>query len=227
MRWFYKSIVKLGVLLITLNTALAQAGVVVGGTRLVYDAGKSQALLSVSNPDKDTDYLIQAWLDNQHDTDSRKAPFVITPPLFRLDAQQENLLRIIHTGEDMPADRESVYWLSVKSIAATERSANNRLQIAIRTRIKLFYRPVNLPGMAEDAYKQLEFTRHDNQLIVTNPTPYFVSFQMVKVGNSIIQNPGMVPPKGSHQLPLPSGAVGKLTWQAINDYGGITKTASQ
>lgn len=40
----------------------AQAGVVVGGTRLIYDGNKKEASLSVSNPDSQP-YLVQSWTE--------------------------------------------------------------------------------------------------------------------------------------------------------------------
>lgn len=63
--------------------APVQAGVVVGGTRLIYDGGKKESALNINNPDA-VPYLIQSWVDAQ-EGDSAKAPFIITPPLFRLD----------------------------------------------------------------------------------------------------------------------------------------------
>lgn len=45
-------------LLIAFGTT-AQAGIVVGGTRLVYDGGKKESSINVGNPDNNT-YLIQS-----------------------------------------------------------------------------------------------------------------------------------------------------------------------
>jgi P pilus assembly chaperone PapD len=210
-----------------LGPSLVHAGVIIGGTRLIYHADKKQAALSITNPDKHTDYLIQSWVDHFLAPETGPVPFIITPPLFRLDAEQENLLRVVYTGSDLPTDRESIYWLSVKSIAATERSDENRLQIAVRSRIKLIYRPVGLASGAAEAYKALRFSRQGEQLSITNPTPYFVSLQSVKVGDHAISNPGMVPPLGRHVLSVPARAAGSVAWQAINDYGGISDTAHQ
>lgn len=68
---------------------------------------------------------------------------MVTPPLFRLGAGQENNLRILRTGGNLPEDRESLYWMNIKSIpSTTEKQDNvNTLQIAVKTRIKLIYRP--------------------------------------------------------------------------------------
>ena len=81
--------------LLTVTTA-AQAGVVVGGTRLVYDGKKKESSLGLRNPDNIA-YLIQSWVDMPEGVSGR-APFVITPPLFRLDAKQNNILRVVRAG---------------------------------------------------------------------------------------------------------------------------------
>lgn len=227
MNWFSRVMLCACLGSAALGPSMGQAGVIVGGTRLIYHADKKQAALSIANPDKHTDYLIQSWVDHFLAAETDPVPFIITPPLFRLDAEQENLLRVVYTGNDLPTDRESIYWLSVKSIAAIERSSENRLQIAVRSRIKLIYRPAGLARGAADAYKALRFTRQGERLSIHNPTPYFVSLQSVKVGDHAISQPGMVPPLGSHALSVPAQATGPVSWQAINDYGGISDTAHQ
>ncbi|CAI1068827.1 Chaperone protein fimC precursor [Serratia rubidaea] len=206
----------------------AQAGVVVGGTRVVYDGAKREASLSISNPDK-TPYLIQSWADNDGPDGKQKAgakpPFVVTPPLFRLEPRGENLLRIIRTGGALPEDRESVFWLNVKSLPSAPQGERNVLQIAVKTRIKLFYRPGGLPRMSEDSYQQVSFQRQGNQLQVSNPTPYFLSFFSLKVNGQTVDTTNvMVPPKGSASYRLPASAAGgQVSWQLINDYGGTSK----
>lgn len=205
-------------------THTASAGVVIGGTRVIYDTARKDSSFSVSNTGTSEPYLIQSWVENLHD--SNKAPFIITPPLFRLDADQENTLRIIHTGGQLPADKESAFWVNVKTISASEKSDSNQLQISVKSRIKVFYRPTGLPGDATEAYKALTFTRQGRQLKVNNPTPYHVSFFHVRVGDKEIQNAGMVAPQKTLSWEIPPDASGPVSWQAINDYGGVSPTAS-
>lgn len=61
----------------------------------------------MENPDKEP-YLIQSWLENQQ-SGVDKIAFIVTPPLFRLDGNQENMLRIVKVGDDLPKDKESLY----------------------------------------------------------------------------------------------------------------------
>lgn len=205
----------------------AHAGVVVGGSRVIYDANKKEVSLSIKNPEEKGAYLIQTWVDNESPTNTAKTPFIITPPLFRLDAGQENLQRIVFAGSNLPIDRESVFWLNVKSIPSVERTETNRLLISVNTRIKLFYRPTGLGDLSGEAYKQLKFVQQGNSLRITNSTPYYVSFRQLMVGGKKVSEPGMVPPKGELTHSLPAGVVGKVTWKAINDYGGTTAEAVQ
>lgn len=205
-----------------------QAGIVVGGTRLIYDGSKREASLSVKNPDS-IPYLIQAWADADgvagKNKGAAKPPFMITPPLFRLDGGSENMVRIIRTGGDLPEDKESVYWLNVKSIPSSSRSEENVLQITIKTRIKLFYRPAGLKGLTEDDYKSVTFNRVGNKLHVTNPTPYYLTFYSLKMGSTVLDTTNiMVPPKGGADYKLSASATGnQVSWQLINDYGGDSK----
>ncbi|QJI40170.1 molecular chaperone [Pseudomonas sp. ADAK2] len=223
MHWL-KSVCITGCLLGITHTSWA--GVVVGGTRVVYDGSKKEASISVMNPEKTTPYLIQSWVESTSATATQKAPFIVTPPLFRLDAGQENVLRIIRTGGTFPENKESVFWVNIKSIPSSEKSDTNQLQISVKTRIKLFYRPLGLSGSASEAYKSLKFSRSGNQLQVNNPTPYHVSFYRVSVGNAEIENAGMVAPQSSLTLTIPAGATGVASWQSINDFGGISPDVS-
>ncbi|NTX79282.1 long polar fimbrial chaperone LpfB [Serratia proteamaculans] len=196
---------------------LAQAGVVVGATRLVYDGDKKESSLSVNNPDA-LPYLIQSWVEQQ-EGGSEKAPFILTPPLFRLDAGRQNVLRVVRVGGSLPEDRESLFWLNVKSIPSAERR-DNTLQIAIKTRIKLIYRPASLKGLPENVAGQLAWHRIGTKLEVTNPTPFYMNFQNVTVNGHEVKDATFVAPHGSTSFSLPTGAGNAVTWRLINDFGG-------
>ena len=161
-----------------LVAATAHAGVIINGTRLVYQGDKKESSLGLSNPDA-TDYLVQSWVDSGGKNQAN-APFLITPPLFRLDAKEDNVLRVVRTGGNLPEDRESLYWLNIKAIPSSKHVEGvNTLQIAINTRIKLLYRPSAVKGRPEDVADKLEWHREGNDLVVNNPTPFYMNFQTV------------------------------------------------
>ncbi len=206
-----------------LISALANAGVIVGGTRVIYQEGKREATIAVTNSGTATPYLVQSWVENNGANPQAAVPFIVTPPLFRLDPETRNVLRITFTGGALPGDRESVYWLNIKSIAPTQQEDANKLQVNIKSKFKIFYRPAKLTGDPERAWQQLQFSISGNQLIARNPTPYYISLFSLAVAGHEVDEPGMVAPFSTQTWPVT--ASGRVTWRAINDYGGVTDVA--
>lgn len=64
-------------------------------------------------------------------------------------------------------------------------------------------------------------------LVGKNPTPYYVSFSDLQVGNKSINEPAMLPPMGEQSWNI-SGAQGnKVMWKAVSDAGAITDSQEQ
>ncbi|MCW7763201.1 fimbrial biogenesis chaperone [Photorhabdus luminescens] len=204
--------------IISINFAIA--GVVIGGTRVIYMSDKKEASISINNPEKDAPYLIQSWI--QDENDNMKTPFIVTPPIFKLAAGHENILRIVKTESNLPQDRESLFWLNVKSIPTSVKSDKNQLQITVKSKFKLFYRPANLTEESSTAYKELKFRTENNLLIAENPTPYFISFSYLKTDQHEIKPAGMIKPFSQLSWPLPAKNIKQVSWKAINDFGGVT-----
>ncbi|MDQ1884169.1 molecular chaperone [Aeromonas salmonicida] len=210
-------------MLMVFSSLSVQAGVIIGGTRLIYDGSKKEATLNLSNPD-DTPYLMQSWVEPAKQGD--KSPFLITPPLFRLDGGSQNLLRVILKDTSLPEDRESLYWMSIKSIPSSKKDDDrNTLQLAIKTRIKLIYRPASLqdktPLMVAN---KLNWKIKGDYLVVTNTTPYYMNFIDVKVGGEDVTDANVAAPKAETTFKLTSKhKLGdQVTWKVINDYGGLS-----
>jgi chaperone protein EcpD len=220
-----------------LAAGTVQASVIIGGTRVVYPLDQREVTVKLTN-DSVNASLVQVWIDEgdakQKPADS-KAPFVITPPIFRMDAGKGQTLRVIFSGAALPQDRESLYWLNVLDIPpkADPHPGTNTLQFAYRTRIKVFVRPRKLPGNPDEAPGQLDWKivpaaqGNEQALAITNPTPYHVSFSEITVnadGRTFKNvNGGMATPKGQSVIDIPkmSGVhSGKVHYIAINDFGG-------
>lgn len=200
-------------------------GVALGATRLIYPQGDKQISLPITNSDTKDVFLIQNWVS---DSEGKKVnDFVITPPLFVIQPNKENILRIMYVGQDnLPQDRETVFYLNSKAIPSTDKSkqSGSSLQIATQSVIKLFVRPKKLPTAAIDAPKTLRCQVSGNTLTVTNPSPYYVTLVQLHVGDKKLEN-DMVPPKGSKVINTP-GATGGVTFQTMNDYGAMTSRQS-
>jgi P pilus assembly chaperone PapD len=207
----------LAVALLPLTLTTANAGVIIGGTRVIFEGAKKEATINITNPDN-TPYLIQSWIDMQ-DGVAGKAPFIITPPLYRLDGGQKNLERIVMTGS-LPQEQESLFWLNIKAIPSASKEMN-ALQIAVKTRIKLIYRPEGLRASTpEEQANKLTWQQSGNAIQVNNPTPYVINFNEITLGGRKLDDVTYVLPGASARFSLPEGVSGhSLTFKVINDYG--------
>jgi P pilus assembly chaperone PapD len=214
----------------------AYASVTLSGTRVVFPGSEKEATVQLTNDGK-LPSLIQAWLDKGDERASPDAidvPFVITPTVFRVEPGKGQTLRILYTGEPLPADKESLFWLNVLDVPpkASDKDGVNRLQFAFRTRIKLMYRPAGLPGNAADAPARLKWTlgaddAHRPVLKATNPTAYVVNLAGVELksaGKRFTAEFGHVAPgeTASFRLTGASGvdlAGATVLYSSVDDWG--------
>lgn len=233
MKVFSRALCAMTVIAASLSSAYA--GITINGTRVVYPADQREVSLSMVNDGKEA-RLIQAWIDTgdaSERAETSKAPFVITPPMSRVDPSKGQTLRIMYTGAgNLPQDRETVFWLNILEIppkpkAGTD-AADNFMQLAVRSRLKLFYRPKGLQGSVDEAPDQLHWRLVSNGNVeCTNDTPYNISFSDVSFKGvpqqESVSKGGMCPAKGKGTFPI-SGtpdAGGKLVVTVINDFGGF------
>lgn len=208
--------------LIASSTAANAEGIQLGRTRVIYDANKKEASLPLINSEKELPWLIQSWVMNADN--KTRAPFIITPPLFRLDPKYEQTLRIMKSENITQTNVESLYYLIVRMIPASDRQnqQSNVLNIIYKTQIKLFYRPKGLEGSADDACKNLHFSQSGKQLTIENTSHFYTVFSSLTLGSSKVQA-DMVAPQSSVTLPLNAPiATSSASWHCINDYGGET-----
>lgn len=204
-----------------------QAGVNVGTTRVVYQGKEKEANLSVANTDESSPYLVQSWVSAYDDREHSADEFIITPPLFRLDAKSQNILRIIATDvEHLPKDKESLFFLNVKAIPATsaEQRNQNVLQIALKTTIKLFYRPAGLQGSLKDAVTNLQWRAEGGKLSVNNPSGFNVVISELLVnGKPDTGLPEVIRPGGTATSARALKSGDTLVLSYINEYGSTVK----
>lgn len=210
-----KSIILFFISLFIINTSYA--GIIISGTRVIYNEGNKNVSINVKNPDK-MPYLIQSWIDDFEE--KKQSKFTITPPLFRLNPDKENTLRIFLTEEGLPSDQESLFWLNIKTIPATEKTENS-LQIAFKTQMKLIYRPKSLKDVNfEEEQKKLSWSKERGKVIVYNPTPYFMNFQTIKFNGKLVDDVSYAKPFSTKSFDInDNNEHGLISWELINDYG--------
>jgi chaperone protein EcpD len=209
---------------VVLFSTSSLASVVISGTRVIYPSDAKEVSVKLSNVGS-TPVLIQSWIDTGDSTAKPSAirvPFVLTPPINRVEPSKGQTLRISYAGGALPMDKESVFWLNVLEVPAKNaaKADENTLQMAFRSRIKLFYRPAGLAGNANDAAKAVTWSAKGNTLQATNPTPYYVSFANVMVNSKKVDGL-MVAPRGNQIFALPANAGNKVSGEFVNDYGAV------
>lgn len=223
-----------GVLMVilVLLTGFTSAAVRPQLTRIVAYSNEKETPVEVINDGSEA-YLVQSWLEDEQGKDT-DLPLVLTPPVMKLEGKKQGKLRLVVITSGIPQDRESVYWLSLQEIPPKAQNINNKLVVAIRSRLKVFVRPEGLTSEgARDAAKQLRWrisqTGDRRCLEATNPTAYYISFGELSVrgkghqANRPENKHEMVPPKGNWCYMLPEGTGSyplNITWSAVHDWGG-------
>ncbi|MRS89304.1 fimbria/pilus periplasmic chaperone [Enterobacteriaceae bacterium RIT714] len=200
------------------------AGIQVGRTRIIYDAGKKEISLPLINKETALPWLIQSWTDTGDG--KTRGPFIVTPPLFRLEPQKEQSLRIAWNGTALPENKESLFYMNVRTIPATanEDDDKNVLRLIYKTRIKLFWRPKDLKGTPEETCKNLRFSLNGKQLTVTNDGPFHITFDSLLLGTTKLDKADMVSPLSSVQVPVTRTDLGSnVSWRCITDYGNASE----
>ncbi|VEI61066.1 molecular chaperone [Serratia rubidaea] len=221
----------------------AMASVVMLNTRVIYPADAQSQTVQFTNQG-DIPYVMQMWTDvnNPSSTpENADGPFVTVPALFRVEPKSGQSVRLVFTGKDLPQDRESVFYLNSAQIPPKNAvsGAENQMLVVLRNRVKIFYRPKNLPGSADGVGGQLRFSLRQQggqwRLNAYNDSSYYASVigAAVQVGNRAVPfKTDMIAPRSQANWPLlqrtlsPAGAQ-KVTFTLVNDYGGHIKAEAR
>lgn len=214
----------------TLSTA--QAALTVSTTRIVFDSDKRSTSVVIANPSP-RPYAVQTWINTSKDDTDTPVPLATSPGLFRLDPSKEQMVQISRLPNTLPEDRETLFYLNVQEIPEANPDQVNVLNIALRSRLKLFYRPSGLKGRPDDRAGELKWSVRQQagkvQLVVDNPTPYHYTFGRLEVTaagkTEAIQAQAMAAPfaQQAYDLKKVRSTNGlQLTYTTINDYGVAT-----
>ncbi|SFF21561.1 chaperone protein EcpD [Phytobacter palmae] len=236
---FKLSLPILGVLAIAPLSMVAYGSVVINGTRVIYQGDKKEVTVSLTNNNK-TPVLIQNWLDYGKNTSAKEneaIPFIVTPPINRVDPGKGQTLRIRYTGlPALPQDRESVLWLNVLEIPSSKKTSEgdeqqSKLNIAFRTKIKFFYRPAALTGSPVKAAAELQWHKTKNEVIAKNHSKFYISLvdiSWLANGKKSEQSGTMISPGATAKFSVRNAEqVSQIRYTVIDDYGGIREFSSK
>lgn len=209
-------------LALMLTSHAAVASLSADQTRYIFRGDKDSLTITVTNNNKEQMFGGQAWVDNIVEKDTRPT-FVATPSFFKVAPGGKQTLRIILASDHLPEDKESVYWLNIQDIPPAMQGSG--LAIALRSKLKLFYRPKSLIEGRKGAEKGLVIQERSGSKLLVNNTPYIFAIgglldskgNKLKVNNDIAQKLLMFMPGDS--VAIPGGDVSKV--ESLDDYGEL------
>lgn len=213
-------------LLLTESALAEKSGVSLSRTRVIFSAAEEAQSLEVKNQ-SDKPYLIKSTVTTTMEG-KVLAPFIVTPPLFRLEANSEHQVRILHQDiYSLPTDRESVFYLSVMMVPSSPRPEEGgtmaaRVSVGVQNIIKLFYRPAGLAIEPERAQAGLNFLRQGKEVSVKNPSPYYITLARMAFNDQVVNlygKPTMIAPFSEVSYSV-TGSVSQAEWTVIDDFGG-------
>ncbi len=213
-------------MLMALNIASinsAFSAVALDRTRVIYEGNNKAISVNISNENKQLPYLAQAWIE---DAQQQKAvgPLIVTPPLQRMEPGAKSMVRIsaLPEAKTLPQDRETLFYFNLREIPPRS-DKPNVMQIALQTKVKLFYRPASIvaePGAVWQNQLVLHKTAEGYQM--ENPTPYHITIVGISAQTKGDEGkdftPVTLPPKS--RTDVKSGVYDAPVVTYINDYGG-------
>lgn len=228
------------ILFVTLLLAFcsqASAATYINFTRLILNENEREVTFRIKN-EGDNAVLMQLWTDRDNFMDKPeliKTPFMILPPVFRLNGMDSRTarLQLIDNEQSLPKNKESLFWLNALEIPQKTKGTTDEvlLQVAFRTRIKIFYRPVAISQINTEKevekIKAFKVNCDNGECIrLENRTPFHYSLLKISLssGKEIIDLPqdGLLFPFSSLDIPsekivLVNESIKSFTW--IDDYG--------
>lgn len=205
-----------------LSLSSAWAALSVDQSRYIFEGDKEAVSIVVENASPKT-FGGQTWIENIKETDMRPT-FVVTPPFFKVAGNGKQVLRVIKALEQMPEDKESIYWVSLQEIPP--KNPDGGLSVALRTKVKLLYRPASLMDGRKNAEMSLSTNTVDGQTQLVNTTPYIFTIADVlgendaRVSFNAKQHETLAMFTPGDSVMLPKGAIAKKV-VAIDDLGHL------
>ncbi|EPE2486102.1 fimbria/pilus periplasmic chaperone [Escherichia coli] len=220
-----KKITRLFVGSLLLSGAFSsEAAVSLDRTRAVFNGESNSMTLNISNDNSHLPYLAQAWIENEQQQKITSGPLVVTPPVQRMEPGEKSVVRIQSTPDvkKLPQDRESLFYFNLREIPPKS-DKSNVLQIALQTKIKLFYRPESIKTMPDDVWQdKLILHKVSDGFRIENPTPYYITVIGFAGSEKAAQEDKfeavMIEPKKEKHIKTDNYKTPWLTY--INDYGG-------
>ncbi len=199
-------------LLILCSSSRCEAELLLTSTRIIFSSDKTEQTYSIKNRG-DLPVMIQAWVDKNEEggsPDSANSPFIVIPPVFRLEPGTMQNLRIIYNRKKLSTEQETLFWLNLYEIPSKPKNIPDEystLTVTVKTQVKFLFRPKKI-GRLELALDKLHFSFYSQAgktyLKLTNPTPFYITMNSLALvaEQSLVLPSQFIAPNTVHHIEI-------------------------
>ncbi|MGL5953154.1 MAG: fimbrial biogenesis chaperone [Providencia rustigianii] len=220
-------LLRLFIILITYSmTFIAHAdGVSLNQSRIIYSQKDKSQVMQVHN-DTASPILVQTSILD--DVDGKIVDnFILTPPLFRVDARSEFAARVLPNNiANLPKDRESIFYLKARAIPAIKKEEEKdkpSLVFVTAFVIKLIYRPEIISEPNLNDYKKINLVKKNNKWQFENTTPYYMTLVGLTIDGEMNQESLLLKPFSHYEIGKNINNPSTVSWYFLNDFGTTTE----
>ncbi|MHC3774451.1 fimbrial biogenesis chaperone [Pantoea agglomerans] len=206
--------IKITLVTFLLISGVSQAAVVMNASRIVME-GIGEKTVTFDNTSENP-YIVQIESDN-----NQKPDFVAMPPIFKIKEKGGQTVKIKLSSSSLPQDKESVFYMNFTQIPGVRKNQDdsNRLNIVIRSRLKIIYRPKSVNPFSEKEESKVSYIVQSGKLIVSNNSPNVLSIREISNGKHVLAKTITLLPGGNYSTLIKDRLSGPLRAVIINDYG--------
>ncbi|MBM7344577.1 molecular chaperone [Pantoea coffeiphila] len=215
---------------------VSHANVIISATREIYPSDSKEISVQLLNNGSEPS-LVQAWIDDgdpNSTPETANVPFLLMPPVVKVSGHSGQQLKVKYIGGNQAKDRESVFYLNVLDIPPEPENLRGRsvMQLAIKSRIKFFFRPTGLKIPVSDMVKKISIYNKGDQLNIDNTTPYYLTLSAITPASSkknLLSEGLMISPfsQKSIAINIALRAGDRISVVYINDYGANISTEKE
>lgn len=208
---------------------LSFSSIQINNSRYYYIDGEENRKIELKN-NSEKEYFVQGSVI-QANNDNKNSPFILSPPIFKLGANETFFIDIIKIDNIEIENKESLFKINIKTtpIFDDNESNKNMLYISMNFIYDLFYRTSELNKKFDKAYLQLNFIKNKSGfLIVENPTAHYISVSEIK-GKKIhfFDRTKTLPPFSKYNTKIKTELETKISYSVENRFNTIINAPSK
>ena len=229
---FYKifSFRKLLLLLCIFIPFMSYSAVVMTGTRVIYNESNKEKTIQFTNVG-DKPFVVDISISDEQNAkieQNKNEKFMAIPPIFKIEPQAGQIIKLIKMTDNLPQDIESVFYFNFSQIPGTteEQSSQNQLTLLFNSQVKIFYRPKSIESQTFSLEK-LIISKEKNKIKIENQSPFHIVIKEANLisdsSKTVLIKSTMIPPKSTqfwgNNLNNKNYIDEKIELDVINDYG--------